>query len=444
MRLASLVADDCSIKIWDFAKKEVMQAIDHEHQAAISCLAFSYDGDSYLTADDNKHMMLWSMTTNTPTAKSNVHAILETTGFCDGEKIVGLTRDRTVMTYELSDDPGDIDHAEVMATIEKPAKRKSVVGLPGAPPGSPGVPPYPPPVPPNTERTRTRKTATSTDMQPASPIGMLSRLGNAGSRLSSSFRSRGSSNASDSGSAAPIVIDGMGSPNIPPTAVSGPPLPDMDLRKRQLEGELEEAFEEINELRKILGEDKRTILVKDAEIASDKIKMTALVSKNHEKLTQLNSQWKTYMEEQTAFCQGEFGRLNGKIQTHMTDNATLLKEYDISKRDAAEERNKFRNVISGKDGEISELKSDVARLEEELRVEKSRNRQMGYVSSLVTDILKGTECIDMRHSPAEATKKVEELQDMIKTAILTRSQPLPQGKNSGEVANLTVKKEVRV
>lgn len=113
-------------------------------------------------------------------------------------------------------------------------------------------------------------------------------------------------------------------------------------------------------------------------------------------------------------------------------------------RDATEEKNKHRNVISGKDSAISALESDVARLEEELQVEKSRNRKMGYVSSLVTEILKGTECIDMRHSSEESNKKVEELKDMIKTAILTRSQPLPQGKSPGEVANLTVRKEPRV
>ena len=97
-------SDDCAINVWHFSEKAPTSVIDGKHTAAINDLCFSRDASTFLTCDEDQHMLMWDANTMEPTAHSDAGTIIDKAAFSTDNSMVALSRDGDVLIFEQSEE----------------------------------------------------------------------------------------------------------------------------------------------------------------------------------------------------------------------------------------------------------------------------------------------------------------------------------------------------
>ncbi|GMI11066.1 hypothetical protein TrLO_g10696 [Triparma laevis f. longispina] len=443
-------SDDCAINVWHFSEKAPTSVIDGKHTAAINDLCFSWDASTFLTCDEDQHMLMWDANTMEPTAHSDAGTIIDKAAFSTDNSMVALSRDGDVLIFEQSEEAPNhgMDNSQIVEMVEKPAKRASIsvpntsrssLTLPGA---SMTIPSSPPPKPaPKKEKkgrdglkggkapakgaTGPRRNASKSPAKkkeskpPPTPPPATAKKESGGLMKMLSFRSRSSTagsevslqSANSANSTAASSTTVVGGP--PPGFPSGPNAAAMKDMKDKCDAAIKEKDELIRENAKL----KRKVLVKDANIAKTEISMKNSSEQYEQRLLDLDLKWKMYSKDFAEKFKNESDRFQEIIATHEKDNRILLATLDEKTHEFEELLSRKTHVISAKEDQIRNMETDTTLLKDDLKEAQKDREKYGHMTQIVFDILKGTKCMDVHHSPSDDENNMAELANMIQDAL---------------------------
>mmetsp|Transcript_23794 Transcript_23794/g.44718 ORF Transcript_23794/g.44718 Transcript_23794/m.44718 type:complete len:1014 (+) Transcript_23794:231-3272(+) len=429
-------SNDCSVKIWQFSQKQPTTSIEGKHTAAINDLSFSWDTSTFLTCDDSEHMLLWDTSTMEPTASSSAGTIIDKAAFSTDNCMVALSRGGDVLIFEQSDDAPNnaMDNSKILQMVEKPAKRASIsepntsrssLTLPGA---SLMVPNSTPPKPPSQARsglkggksptgkgaTGPRRNAKKKESKPPPGKPPASPKQSGGLMKMLSFRSRSSTAGSEAS-----IQSATSTTASSTTVVGGPPSgpnPNAQAMK-DMKAKCDAAIKERDELLKENEKLKREVLVKDANIAKTEISMKNSSEQYEQRLLDLDLKWKMYSKDFAEKFKSESDRFQEIIKQHEADNRTLLVTLDEKTHEFENLLTRKTHVISAKEEQVRSMETDITLLKDDLKETQKDREKYGHMTQIVFDILKGTKCMDVHHSPSDDEENTRELSNMIQDAI---------------------------